>query len=400
MRHQHTVPGAIIAAVIAVMLAVVIVATLAACATPQPATPLPIKEATPLIELFAAEAGTAASLHAQAPSPDTGADRAATPRLVLPKEIKVEPTSTPSVSDGMIDLASLPIGQAGHYVNMAYGYWIQYPPDWHTGFGNRPVQVLFSNLPPGSTTREEMRQQGCLIEIRPSVNVNNMSLSEMRAQLPRAFEGAQEIDIGGEPGYLMLKDEVDQPVHRQWVYVEHEGRTYLISMDYAAGSGDACIPAWEALLDSWVWFEPRMAPYRNALHGYSISMPTHWYRFGESEDGVWFGDSDPTLVADVKDAVQNGMLGRSLVHENPDGLPLREWLESQNLHIHQTDPLELDGVEAVRVIGESNVPGVEFMSGYYLASLGKVVEVVCLYPADQNWRFTPVANAILYSFSF
>jgi hypothetical protein len=382
---------------------------LAACSVPQTATPIPLKEATPLLKLLSAEAKPAAqakpAAEAPAPAQAMGAPAAApseapTPRIELPDEVELMPTPTLSPGDSRIDPATLPVGQAGHYVNLAFGYWVQYPPEWHTGFGNRPVQVLFSNLPPGDNSLEEMREQGCLIQIKTTVNVYGFSLAEMRGQMPTAFAGARDVLLGGKPGLRVRRSEEGQTFESEWVYVEHEGRLYLISIDYSPDPAESCLPAWEALLDSWKWFEPRFVPYRNVEYGYSLSVPAGWFPFNASEDGIWISGRDPSAAATVEDLAVDGILVRALVHPNEEELTLREWIEAQNLHVHQTDPLELDDLEGVRVIGESEIPGLEFTSGYYVGRLGVVIEITCLYPADQNWRFSPLANGILYSFSF
>jgi hypothetical protein len=40
------------------------------------------------------------------------------------------------------------------------------------------------------------------------------------------------------------------------------------------------------------------------------------------------------------------------------------------------------------------------MSGYFQGPLGKIYVVTCLYPADRQMEFRPIANAIIYSFEF
>jgi hypothetical protein len=72
--------------------------------------------------------------------------------------VDVEPTMTPApANEDQIGVRDLTLGQPGHYVNLTYGYQLQYPPAWYTGFGNRPLLVSFSNLDPGSHNRLSMR---------------------------------------------------------------------------------------------------------------------------------------------------------------------------------------------------------------------------------------------------
>ena len=83
----------------------------------------------------------------------------------------VEPTLTPRPGDEEISVALLPLGEPGQYVNVSFGYWLQYPVGWYTRFGNRPLLVSFSNLDPGTHNRLSMREQGCLIEVNASANI-------------------------------------------------------------------------------------------------------------------------------------------------------------------------------------------------------------------------------------
>jgi hypothetical protein len=373
---------------------------LAACSAPQPATPIPLKDATPVAQLFSAEAKPAAEAPTPAPVGALAASEEPALRFELPPELAVQPTVTPCADDPTVDCANLPIGQTGHYVNLAFGYWVQYPPEWHAGFGNRPVQVLFSNLAPGDHSLQEMREGGCFVQIKTTANVYGFSLVEMRGQLPAAFAGAREVLVGGETGLRVRRTEEGQPFDSEWIYLERNGRLYLISLDYGPDAAESCLPAWEEMLASWTWLQPRLAPYRNTEHGYSFSTPAGWFRFNETDDGIWISDRDPSQAATAEDLAVGGMLVRALVHPNEEGLTLRDWITAQNLHVHQADPLELDDLEGVRVVGDSELPGIEFTAGYYMGRLGVIIEVICLYPADQNWRFSPLANAVLYSLSF
>jgi hypothetical protein len=54
----------------------------------------------------------------------------------------------------------------------------------------------------------------------------------------------------------------------------------------------------------------------------------------------------------------------------------------------------------VRVLREGPSPEIQEMTGYFQGPLGGIYVVTCRYPADREWEFRPIANAIIYSFSF
>ena len=316
--------------------------------------------------------------------------------------IEVEPTSTPRPGDSeRISIGSFPIGQPGSYVNVTFGYQLHYPPTWYTGFGSRPLLVSFSNLDPGMHNRLSMRAEGCLIEVRASTNVYGLTLQSVRGQLPRAFRNAEEIDLGGELALRVQQSSEENPFESEVIYVDHADRLFVITFESATGAAEICRPAWENLLNTWQWFEPEFAIYRNPSYGYTISHPRRWYRFDVQERGVSISSQDPTGLTDFEEAVVKGaMLVKTNVFDNPEMFPLKEWLAERDWATNLTNDIPIRGLIGVRMLREGPVPEIQQMSGYFQGPLGKIYEVTCLYPADRQWEFRPIANAIIYSFSF
>ena len=316
--------------------------------------------------------------------------------------VEVEPTMTPApANEGQIGVRDLPLGQPGHYVNLTYGYQLQYPPAWYTGFGNRPLLVSFSNLDPGSHNRLSMRAEGCLIEIRASTNVYAFTLQDMSGQLPKTFQGAEELDLGGEPALRVQRSSEENPFESEVVYVGHDDRLFTLSFEYATGAVEMCRPAWDQVLSTWRWFEPELAVYRNPSYGYAISHPRRWYRFNLQERGLSISSQDPTGMTDLTPfLLQGAMLVQTDVYDNPELLPLKEWLAAQDWPVDLTNDIPIGGLIGVRVLREGPTPEIQEMSGYFQGPLGKIYEVTCLYPADRQWEFRPIANTILYSFGF
>ncbi|MFH1084558.1 MAG: hypothetical protein V1772_02175 [Chloroflexota bacterium] len=365
---------------------------LAACGAPPTATPIALKQATALPRSVAPASGSPQAAPAAAtasPTPSAG--------FTLPAIVDVQPTAIPRTSADAPDYSQLPVGQAGHYVNLALGYWLQYPLAWRPAFGDHPIRACFSDLDPAKTL-DEMRAQGCLIEVRQEVNIAGLSLAELRAQMPRAFPNAQEMALDGMPGLRVLREQVGQPYASEYVYVERGNRLFVISIDYGRERAEGCLAAWENLLQSWRWLEPQVAPYRNIEHGYSLSTPVGWFRFNEDARGVMVSDQDPRLVADDEDLITKGMLVQATVHENSEGLSVSAWAARKGLNTVRSEELPLTSVTAWRAQGDYRVEGVEYAAGYYQGSLGEIIEVICLYPADQNWRYNPIASAVLFSF--
>lgn len=370
----------------------------------------------PILFLTACQITTAGSTTVPTTRPETMTAAQASPTVVstatpTPKEptaapvstmpvIEVEPTCTPTPGDDRVSVGDLPMGQAGNYVNLAFGYHLQYPPTWYTGFGSRPLLVSLSNLDPGTHNRLSIRLKGCLIEVRASTNVYGLTLQDIKAQLPRAFHGAEDLDLAGEPALRVRQSSEENPFESEWIYVQHGDRLFVLTIEYAKEAGEICHPAWENLLSTWEWFEPEFAVYRNLTYGYAISYPRHWYRFNPQEQGISISSQDPTNLTNLEKFLERAMLVETDIFDNPNNLPLKEWLAAQDWKIDLTNDIPLDGLIGVRVLREALSPEIQEMSGYFQGPLGKIYKVTCLYPADQQWEFRPIANAILYSFSF
>ena len=352
---------------------------------------------TPGVSLTAKPAATPEAAATPTSEPATRA-----PEPVFAPVIEIEPTATPGPADERREnVGDLPIGQPGHYVNVTYGYQLHYPPNWYTGFGNRPLLVSFSNLDPGAHNRLTMRLEGCLIEIRASTNVYGLTLQAVRGQLPRTFRNAEGVDLDGAPALRVRQSSEENPFESEVVYVDHEDRLFVLTFEYARGAREICRPAWEELLDTWQWFEPEFAVYRNPSYGYAVSYPRHWYRFNPRDRGVSVSSREPADLADLTTFLTQGaMLVQTDVYENPEILPLKEWLAAQDWQVDLTNDIPVEGLIGVRLLREGPTLEIQEMSGYFQGPLGKIYEVICLYPAYREWEFRPIANAILYSFSF
>jgi hypothetical protein len=185
--------------------------------------------------------------------------------------------------------------------------------------------------------------------------------------------------------------------------VQHEGRLFTVVYDWARHVGDTCMPAWENMLATWRWFAPSFAQYRNTTYGYGISYPRQWYRFNASEQGIFISSSDPSGVDDWVKLMEQTMVVETWVYANESGLPLKEWVAAQLDDAGDTDltnDIPLDGIIGVRVLSEGLTEGTEEMAGFFQGPLGKIYMVACYYPTDQRWVYRPVANAIIYSFTF
>jgi hypothetical protein len=315
--------------------------------------------------------------------------------------VRVEPTSTPYLGESRRSVEDLPIGEPGHYVNVAFGYWLQYPSNWYTGFGNRPLLASFSNLDPGTHNRASMRAEGCLVQVNASINVYGSMLQELMAHGVTAFPNTRTVDLDGEAGLLIPPDNEEAPVQSETVMISHDDVMFVVTLDYAMDSADVCRPAWENMLRTWRWFAPEFAVYRNAEYAYAISYPRHWYRFNATELGIHISSLDPTGMTDLVEFLREAMLVQTDVFENPENLTLKDWLAQKDWDMDLTNDIPLYGeLIGVRAVGEGPAAGIQRMSGYFQGPMGEVYGVMCYYPADQQWQFRPIANAIIYSFTF
>ena len=316
------------------------------------------------------------------------------------RALRPTPTATPQPSYEQIGVRDLAIGQSGNYVNVTFGYWLQYPPTWYTGFGNRPLLVSFSNVDSGAHNRDSIRTEGCLIQINASTSVYGFTLQDLRAQTPRSFPNAEDVDLDGEPALRVRRSAEENPFESEWVYVQHGDRLFLLTFEYARGADEVCRPAWESLLTSWQWFEPDFAVYRNTNIGYAISYPRHWHTFSPRERGISISSQDTSGMTDRVEFLKGAMLVETDVLENPGNLPLKEWLMALDQQIDLTNDIPLDGLIGVRVFREGLSPEIQEMNGYFQGPLGRIYLVTCVYATDRQWEFRPIANAIIYSFSF
>lgn len=324
-----------------------------------------------------------------------------TPQPTVTTVIQVQPTLTAHPGgDERLSVRDLAMSQSGNYVNLTFGYWLQYPPTWYTGFGNRPLLVSFSNLDPGTHNRHSMRTEGCLIEINALTNIYGFTLQDLQAQRPRSFPNAEDFDLDGEPALLVRSSSEENLFDSEWIYVGHGDRLFVLTFEYARAASESCRPAWEDLLSTWQWFEPDFAVYRNTNYGYAISYPRHWYGFSPREEGISISSDDPKALTERVEFLKIAMLVETNVIENPISLPLKEWLAEQDWKIDLTNDISLDKLMGVRVLREGPSPEIQDMSGYFQGPLGRIYVVTCLYPADRQWEFRPIANAIIYSFSF
>ena len=146
-----------------------------------------------------------------------------------------------------------PVEPTALYVNAIYGYRFEYGMSWYLMLDGEPRRVSFSTLYPGRYARDDMRDQGCLIEISELGNPYGFTLEDVRAQMPMVFAGAQPYKLDGASGLRMQRtgDSFDS----DWMLVEHRGSLFLISAEYG---GDACEigrSAWENLLETWTWLD-------------------------------------------------------------------------------------------------------------------------------------------------
>lgn len=311
----------------------------------------------------------------------------------------VQPTATPDPNADLRPIVELGVGEPGRYVNVTYGYQVNYPAEWFTGFGNRPILVSFSNMDPGTTNRESMRTGGCLIEITASTNTYSFNIAGLRAQSPQTYEGAQEVQLGGEPGLLMVRENTGQTFRSELLQVIAQDRLFLITYEYVLEREAECRPVWDQFRASWSWFQPDIILYRNPTYGYNIGHPRRWFRFNVNDQGLFISNVDPAGVATTRELVTQGVVVHTHVFENVDLLPLRDFLLTRIGDLGITNEINLGTIRGVRSI-KAGPEGTQVMIGYYQGPLGRIYAVEIFYPADRQFQFRPIANAIIYSFGF
>ena len=315
--------------------------------------------------------------------------------------IRAEPTFTPYPGDLRTGVDELPLGEPGHYVNVTFGYSLQYPPTWYTGFGNRPLLASFSNLNPGTHNRGSMRAEGCLMQVSAVTNVYGQLLQQLTEQGSESFPDSRTIDLDGESGVLIPPGSEEEAIQSETVMISHDDVMFVITHDYARDEGDVCRPAWENLLKTWKWVTPEFAVYRNTEYAYAISYPRHWYRFNAHQRGISISNRDPTGVTDLVTLMEEAMWVQTSVFENPEDLTLKEWLATKDWDMDYSNDIPLHGgLVGVRAVGAGPKPGVERISGCFQGPEGEVYAVLCYFPEGRGEEYRPIANAIIYSFSF
>jgi len=314
--------------------------------------------------------------------------------------VNIQPTSTPMAAEGQVRVRDLPIGDPGEYINVTLGYWAHYPPTWYTGFGRRPLLVSFSNLDPGTHNRESMRVQGCLIELNATNNIFGFTVDSLLAQLPLSFPDAQTMTLDGRPAVLVARSNEENTYNSEWLYVEAGDQLLTMTFEYARDFKDECKPVWDDMLATWRWFEPDVIDYRNTTYGYAVSHPRLWSRFNEREAGITLSNADPTQSEFVSDLLTDGIVIHTTVLENPDNLPLKQWVAENEGAVEQSNDIPLGAILGVRVIRNDPSGELQEMSGYFQGPLGKIYIVNAIYPVARQWDLRPVANAVIYSFSF
>ena len=328
------------------------------------------------------------------------ATASATPEPTAVPPILVEVICTPYPEDQRMAIDQLPVGQTGQYINLAFGYWLQYPPSWYTHFGRRPLLVSFSNLDPGTHNRESMRDEGCLIEVNASVNIPGFNFSQLQAQLPQVMSGAQAFALDGEPALRLQRRGTGDSFDGEWIYVQRCETLFLVSVEYSRAAPGTCLSAWEQIIDGWKWFEPALSVYRNREYGYAVSYPRQYHRFNPRDEGVWISSQDPAGMRDFLETPKIGMLVETDVLENPENLTLDEWVAMQDWYVESMRDVPLDGLLGIQLLRQGPSADIQETSGYFMGPLGRVYVVRCLYPLSREWEFRPIANAIIYSFGF
>ena len=297
------------------------------------------------------------------------------------------------------DIMELNVGAPGRYVNVAFGYLVDYPENWYTGFGSRPLRASFSNLDPGSTNRDNMRASGCLIEVVAEANIYGFTLQTLMTQLPQSFENAEMFMLGGVEAVRIRNSNPNVPYDNEQVQVVAGGRLFSISAAMARGQEAVCLPAWESFLSGWSWFTPDFTTYRNVTYGYSLSYPTPWQVVAETEQGITLSSQDPAGKSSIEEMAGDGFAMQMQIYPNDALLPLKAWIAANVAEPGLTNDIQLDTLLGVRSIVD--LPdGLQKMTGYFQGPLGKIYVVECFYPAQRASEFRPIANAMLYSFSF
>ena|GEM_PF-1977820 len=366
-------------------------------AVEQPAAEQPAVE-QPAVEQPAAEQSAVEQPAAEQPAAEQPAVEQPTAEQSAVEQPAVEQPAAIG-DDNMMGIAALSIGTPGRYVNVAYGHVATYPESWFTGFGNRPILASFSNLDPGTTNRDIMRETGCLFETNVSPNIYGATLSTMMAQAPQTYENAESTTVGGKEAVRLRFDNPNRPYINETIQIVEDGRQFTLTADMSRNALDTCQPAWSDFLNNWSWFTADFTTYRNTNFGYAYSHPRSWLATVFFDRGEIVSSQEVVGDVSLEDLARTGMVIHTDVLENPELLTLKQWILANVPNAGLTNDIQLDSLVGVRSITEWP-NGTQKMIGYFQGPLGKIYVVSSSYPLDRQREFRPIANAVLYSFSF
>ena len=119
----------------------------------------------------------------------------------------------------------------------------------------------------------------------------------------------------------------------------------------------------------------------------------------ETEQGITLSSQDPAGKSSIEEMAGDGFAMQMQIYPNDALLPLKAWIAANVAEPGLTNDIQLDTLLGVRSIVD--LPdGLQKMTGYFQGPLGKIYVVECFYPAQRASEFRPIANAMLYSFSF
>jgi len=308
-------------------------------------------------------------------------------------------TAVPMPTDAPVEVESLPLGETGHYVNVAFGFEVEHPLHWYTGFGNRPLVASFSDLDPGMHNRESMRAQGCLVEITVSANVYGLTPQQVVSQLARGFPNSQEDTLGGLPATRIDTVSATAGLESTFFLMEHEERLFTLVHEHAQGENTRCADAWAKMLSTWRWLDPQMSTYRNRDYGYAVAYPRGWHTFNPVAEGISISQVDPQGSTEEGLSVV-GMVVRTTVNANSRHLELKEWLVSRDWDMDLADDIPVNGLLGVRMFRDGITSGTRELSAFFQGPLGKIYQVACTFPSDRADAYEPIADAVIFSFSF
>lgn len=336
-------------------------------------------------------------------TPMEGPALVATATMAKPTEtgvIQPDPALSATPADILVGVDDLPIGQPGHYVNLAFGFWTRYPETWYTGFGNRPLLASFSNLDPGTHNRHSMRSKGCLVEVNVATNVFGLSPQQVAGQLFRGLPGSSAIHLGGSRAVRVVRtSHEDDGFISELILAEHEGRLFSLTLEYTKAADESCASGWEQMIESWRWLDPDLIAYRNPTYGYGLSYPRGWHAFDPRAEGISLSSSEPTGQPEAE-FLKDNMLVRTSVFENAEHLTIKGWLSAQDWDVSLAGEIPANGLLGVRMLREGPAAGIQEVTGYFQGPLGRFYAVSCLYHEDRAEEFETIADAIIFSFSF